>query len=57
MLCVYLVLSDKDVVYSDFNEVLIDADVFQHCLYNPMVEIMPHEKNIYENLKAEFGIG
>jgi predicted hydrolase (HD superfamily) len=48
--------SEKEVLHSDFNEVLIDADVFQHCLYNPMFEIMAHEKNRYEKLKFEFGI-
>jgi len=48
--------SEKGAVHSDFNEVLIDADVFQHCLYNPMFEIKEHEKNRYEKLKHEFGI-
>jgi len=49
--------SEKEMTHSDFNEVLIDADVFQHYLYNPMIEIMPHEKNRYEKLKVEFDIG
>lgn len=48
--------SEKELVHSDFNEILIDADVLQHCLYNPMLEIMPHEKSRYEKLKTEFGI-
>jgi len=48
--------SEKDVVHAAFNEVLIDADVFQHCLYNPTFEIMAHEKSRYEKLKLEFGI-
>ena len=48
--------SEKDTVHNDFNEVLIDADVLQHCLYNPMFEVMPHEKERYEKLKHEFGI-
>lgn len=48
--------SEKEAVHSDFSEVLKDADVFQHCLYNPMFEIKAHEKNRYEKLKAEFGI-
>lgn len=48
--------SEKGVVHSDFNEVLIDGDVFQHCLYNPMFEIMSHEKKRCEKLKLEFGI-
>lgn len=48
--------SDKETVHLNFNEILIDADVLQHCLYNPSFEIMPHEKNRYEKLKIEFGI-
>jgi len=48
--------SEKELVHSDFNEILIDADVLQHCLYNPMLRIMPHEKSRYEKLKTEFGI-
>jgi len=48
--------SENEVVHPDFNEVLIDADVFQHCLYNPMFGIMAHEKNRFEKLKLEFGI-
>jgi predicted hydrolase (HD superfamily) len=48
--------SEKRLVHPDFNEILIDADVLQHCLYNPMFEIMPHEKIRYEKLKIEFGI-
>jgi len=48
--------SEKEVLHSDFSEVLIDADVLQHCLYNPMFEIRSYEKNRYEKLKLEFGI-
>jgi len=48
--------SEKEMIHSKFDEVLKDADVFQHCLYNPLFEIKPHEKNRYEKLKFEFGI-
>ena len=49
--------SDKEVVHSDFDEVLKDADVFQHGLYNPMIDIVEaHRKERYEKLKLEFGI-
>lgn len=48
--------SEKGFVHSDFNEILIDADVLQHCFYNPIFEIMPHEKSRCEKLKIEFGI-
>jgi len=49
--------SNKDLVHTEFDEVLKDADVLQHCLYNPLFEIKPHEKNRYEKIKSEFGIG
>lgn len=48
--------SDKENIHSNFTEVLIDADVMQHCLYNPMLGIKEHERARYENLKCEFGI-
>ena len=49
--------SEKEVVHSDFNEVLKDADVFQQCLYNPIIEIQtPERKNRYERIKSDFGI-
>lgn len=48
--------SEKGLVHSDFNEIIIDADVLQHCLYNPIFVIMPHEKSRYEKLKIEFGM-
>lgn len=48
--------SDKESVHDTFTEVLIDADVMQHCLYNPMIEVMEHEKSRYMRLKIEFDI-
>jgi HD superfamily phosphodiesterase len=48
--------SEKEALHPDFNEVLIDADVLQHCLYNPMFEVKPNERKRYEKLKLEFGI-
>jgi hypothetical protein len=48
--------SEKGLVHAAFNEMLKDADILQHCLYNPTLEIMPHEKSRYEKLKIEFGI-
>ena len=48
--------SNKEGSYSSFTEVLIDADVLQHNLYNPLHEIKAHEKDRYEKLKIEFGI-
>ena len=48
--------SEKGIIHSEFSEILKDADVMQHSLYNPMFEIKAHEKNRYEKLKSEFGI-
>ena len=49
--------SDKEAVHSDFNEVLKDADIFQQCLYNPIIEIQaPERKKRFDSLKREFGI-
>jgi uncharacterized protein len=49
--------SEKGIAHRGLSEVLIDADVFQHCLYNPTFEIMPQEKDRYSKLKFEFGLG
>ena len=35
-------------------EVLIDADVMQHCLYNPLFDMNENEKEIFKRLKDEF---
>ncbi|WP_077609755.1 HD domain-containing protein [Clostridium sp. Marseille-P2415] len=48
--------SRKGVRHSSFDEVLIDADVMQHCLYNPLLDVAEHEKVRFENLKSEFGL-
>lgn len=48
--------SDKTSKHSSFAEVLIDADVMQHCLHNPLFDIAEHEKQRYQNLKSEFGL-
>jgi HD superfamily phosphodiesterase len=47
--------SDKTRTHSSFSEVLIDADVLQHCLYNPYHDIATHEVERFQNLKIEFG--
>jgi HD superfamily phosphodiesterase len=49
--------SSKGIKQSPFDEVLKDADVLQHCLYNPLFDVKKHEKARYEKLKSEFGIG
>jgi HD superfamily phosphodiesterase len=48
--------SGKGGSFSAFDEVLIDADVMQHCLYNPLFEVAEKEKSRFEKLKEEFGL-
>jgi HD superfamily phosphodiesterase len=48
--------SDKTTVHPSFSEVLVDADVLQHYLYNPTFEISGPRKIRYEKLKLEFGL-
>ncbi|MCH5354003.1 MAG: HD domain-containing protein [Acutalibacter sp.] len=48
--------SDKAEKHPSLAEVLIDADVFQHCLYNPLIAPAEHEKERFEALKREFGL-
>lgn len=48
--------SCKGKIHASFDEILIDADVLQHCLYNPLFEVEEHEKLRFENLKSEFGL-
>lgn len=48
--------SKKRKEHSSFTEVLIDADVMQHCLYNPSNEIYPKKVERFEKLKIEFGL-
>lgn len=48
--------SSKQKVHSAFDEILKDADVMQHCLYNPLFKVMTHEEERYQKLKREFGL-
>ncbi|MFT5875893.1 MAG: HD superfamily phosphodiesterase [Clostridium sp.] len=48
--------SDKDTVHSKFDEILKDADVFQHNLYNTTLCIKDTEMLRYVNLLKEFGL-
>ena len=48
--------SSKSGVFSSFDEVLIDADVLQHCIYNITMPVMEHEKIRFEKLVAEFSL-
>lgn len=48
--------SSKGKRHRPFDEVLIDADVMQHYLYNPTAPIMEHEKARFTQLADEFGL-
>ena len=48
--------SDKERIAEAFDEVLKDADVMQHILYNPLSAIKAAELKRFINLKKEFGI-
>lgn len=48
--------SEKELISNSFDEVIKDADVFQHCMYNPNHEIKKQEKPRFDKLKLEFGM-
>ena len=48
--------SDKASIHDSLDEILKDADVMQHILYNPLFEINQHEQKRYNSLKIELGL-
>lgn len=48
--------SDKSNVHGSLDEILKDADVMQHVLYNPLFEIKSSEQKRYSSLKIELGL-
>jgi len=48
--------SDKDKKQLPYDEVLKDADVLSHCLYNPSFPVKEHEQSRYNSLIIEFGV-
>ncbi|MCL1862102.1 MAG: HD domain-containing protein [Defluviitaleaceae bacterium] len=46
--------SSKSKTHSAFDEVLIDADVMQHVLYNYTEPIMEHEQSRFKDIANEF---
>jgi len=46
--------SSKSGKFSAFDEVLLDADVMQHVLYNCSMPIMEHEQARFEKIIKEF---
>ncbi|MBE6944822.1 MAG: HD domain-containing protein [Ruminococcaceae bacterium] len=48
--------SHKSAVHGPLDEILKDADVMQHILYNPLLDIKQHEQKRFDLLKIEFGL-
>jgi len=48
--------SDKTSIHDPYDELLKDADVMDHCLYNADFPIAEWEMLRYENLCTEFGL-
>ena len=48
--------SDKRTVHGDYDELLKDADVMDHCFYNRDFSISEWETERYHHLLTEFGI-
>lgn len=48
--------SSKKKKHGELDEVLKDADVFQHCIYHPGALAADKERERWEALKREFGI-
>lgn len=48
--------SDKANVHAALDEVLKDADVMQHVLYDPLAAIKPHEQKRFHSLQKELGV-
>lgn len=48
--------SDKNTVHEPYDELLKDADVMDHCLYNADFPVAEREAQRYNNLRIEFGL-
>ncbi len=48
--------SDKSYTHTTFDELLKDADVMQHVFYNPLFEILEHEKERYVSVYQELNL-
>lgn len=49
--------SNKSGIHNWLDEILKDADVMQHVLYNPLLDIKPIEQPRFTAMKKEFSIG
>ena len=47
--------SDKHSKHEPFDEILKDADVMSHCLYNPDFPVIEHEAWRYKSIMMELG--
>ena len=48
--------SDKSMVHGWLDEILKDADVMQHVLYNPLFDMKEHEQKRFSFLMKEFDL-
>ena len=48
--------SDKSIAHDSLDEILKDADVLQHVLYNPLFDKKPHEQKRFGFLKNELDL-
>ncbi|NLO86198.1 MAG: HD domain-containing protein [Clostridiales bacterium] len=48
--------SDKSKIHDQYDELLKDADVMDHCLYNAGFPVSEWEMKRYNNLLNEFGL-
>lgn len=48
--------SNKEVVHEPLDEILKDADVMQHVLYNPLFDIKQNEEKRFCSLKRELNL-
>lgn len=48
--------STKSMKHDWLDEILKDADVMQHILYNPLWDIKQHEQERFNSLKMEFNL-
>lgn len=48
--------SDKQHIHEPYDELLKDADVLDHCLYNTAFPVAQQEMERYRNLLIEFGM-
>jgi len=48
--------SDKAIIHDPLDEILKDADVMQHVLYNPLFDIKEHEQKRFSSLKMELDL-